>query len=105
MSKYTEGPWKVGSLVKNNHTPRYVEVLAGRFKLIAKASYGKTDEEAAANAHLISAAPDLLEVCEKVLSSINANCICEQLHNDDAELLSELMADVYRAITKAKVQS
>ena len=45
---------------------------------------------------------DLLEACEKMLSSINANCICEQLHNDDAELLSEIMADVYVAITKAK---
>ena len=50
---------------------------------------------------VMEAGPELLEACEKVLHSINANCITEQLHSDDAELLSEIMADVYRAITKA----
>ena len=68
-------------------------------------SLGKPNREtteAEANAKLIAAAPELLKACEKVLSSINTNCITEQLHIDDAELLSEIMADIYRAIDKAK---
>jgi len=65
--------------------------------------YGVSNsEEAEANAHLIAAAPELLEACKKILGSINANCICEQLHKDDAELLSELMAQTYKAINKAE---
>ncbi len=60
--KHTKGPWQVGNLVENDYEPRFVEVLGNDgIKLIAKADYSETDEEAATNAHLMAAAPELLE--------------------------------------------
>lgn len=102
MSKHTKGPWEVGSLVKNDHTPRYVEVLADGVKIIAKATYGKTDEEAAINAHLIAASPGLLEACKAVIACVNSNNITEQIDKEDAEKLSNILADAYKAIAKAE---
>lgn len=71
MEKHTEGPWEVGDLVENDYEPRYVEVLGNDgVKHIAKAVYGQTDEEAATNAHLIAAAPELLEACRTVYNKL-----------------------------------
>ncbi len=100
--KHTKGPWHTGGSF--NDQPQITEESTGRTIALCY-SLGKPDRgttEAEANAKLIAAAPELLEACEKVLSSINTNCITEQLHIDDAELLSEIMADIYRAIDKAK---
>lgn len=66
--KHTKGPWEVGCLVENDYEARHVEIKkVGALNLIARAYYGKTDEEAATNAHLIAAAPELLEACNDVL--------------------------------------
>lgn len=69
--KHTKGPWEVGDLVENDYEPRFVQVLGNDgVKHIAKAVYGQTDEECATNAHLIAAAPDLLEACKASVQSL-----------------------------------
>jgi len=101
--KHTKGPWKVGNLIDYDYEPRFVEVLGDDgIKCIAKAVYGKTDEEAAANAHLIAAAPDLLQACKDILDCINSCNINDQINTEDAEALSEAAAEVHISICKAE---
>lgn len=94
--KHTEGPWEVGDLVENDYTPRYVEVLAGGVKIIAKATYGKTDEEAATNAHLIAAAPDLLEALKA------AELLLGLQNQEGTRFAEETINKISEAINKAE---
>jgi len=101
--KHTKGPWQVGNLVKNDFELRHVEIMGpDGIKRIAKAIYGQTDEECASNAHLIAAAPELLEACEEVLRCINTKNICEQINSGHAEHLGDAAAKIYKAIKKAE---
>lgn len=54
------------------------------------------------NAYLMSAAPELLEACKAVMACVNSNNITEQINNEDAEKLSNVLADVYKATAKAE---
>lgn len=94
--KHTDGPWMVGDLVENDYEPRYVEVLGNDgIKHIAKAVYGETDEEAATNAHLIAAAPELLAACKAAY---------EKLDNITA-YHQTIFEEIYSAISKAEGES
>lgn len=61
MSKHTSGPWRVDSRTGRQ---RRTWIRAGAAHTTAVASVCTTHTDAAANARLIAAAPDLLEVCE-----------------------------------------
>jgi hypothetical protein len=95
---HTKGKWEVRCLVENDYDPRHVEVMSGR-RLIAKAYYGKTDEECAYNARLIAAAPKLLAACKSSLSAIT-----ERLNKDGDAYLEEMnaLALLGSAINKAE---
>lgn len=98
--KHTKGPWEVENLVTNDYEPRHVEIKSGA-KMIAKAFYGQTDEECAANAHLIAAAPELLEACRAA-----NNKLCE-LNQDagDTLFVAEELDILEKAIVKAQGSS
>ncbi len=101
--KHTRGPWQVEDLVENDYEPRHVKIMGpDGIKMIAKAFYGKTDEECACNAHLIAAAPDLLKSCKDILDCINSYNIIDQINTEDAKALSEAAAEVHISICKAE---
>lgn len=79
-SQHTPGPWRATDLDQHpgieNHDESVSIVIFGYRKGLDSNHYddsgvrGKTRKEAIANAHLIAAAPDLLEALENVLSEI-----------------------------------
>lgn len=100
MEKHTEGPWEVGNLIKNDFEVRYVEIKgADGLKRIAKATYGQTDEECAANAHLIAAAPELLEALKGIIAWTNNTAM---YHLKDEDLLPKGFEKWESLITKAE---
>ena len=69
-TKHTPGPWSITKAYKCNHSPDYFGAIfgpKGKFPRPGEA-YGRTREEAQANAHLIAAAPELLESAENLLA-------------------------------------
>lgn len=50
----------------------------------------------------IKSQPALLEACKAVLACVNSNNITEQINNEDAEKLSNVLADIHRAISEAE---
>ena len=82
--EHTKGPWQVGYLVENDFEPRHIEIKgADGVKLIAKAVYGRTDEECATNAHLIAKAPEILEALKGLILWTNTTA----KHHLDADML------------------
>lgn len=74
-SAYTRGPWKTH---KRQDEPLPTLVLGGEFadETVADCSSWQTGrgfDEAAANARLIAAAPDLVEALESLLVAIDAH--------------------------------
>lgn len=69
MSKWTPGPWNYPEHPKGVSTLIYAE-LGGNPEAfpVASATYGVPDEERKANARLIAAAPELLEVAHLILA-------------------------------------
>lgn len=71
-NKHSPGPWKLGEFVnvclKDDDTPAYIQDSSG--DVIADCypddNPVKPHAERQANAKLITAAPDLLEACEKI---------------------------------------
>jgi hypothetical protein len=68
MSKHTKGPWEVDKIAS-------MHVQSGRRGVCSTGGYSnnqecpiKIEEENQANAHLIAAAPDMLEALEEVLN-------------------------------------
>lgn len=62
MTKHTQGPWEI-----NSGTTVYAQngmIQVALCKTNISSPEGDTLEKARANAHLIAAAPDLLEACE-----------------------------------------
>jgi hypothetical protein len=75
MSTHTPGPWHAREW--NCHAPTSVgAVVNGEFQLVAECSgTGARDRQTeieSANAHLIAAAPDMLEALKGALDVINA---------------------------------
>lgn len=87
MSKHTPGPWRLIDVSE----PDYIkEVLSDDGRCIAEVIESDKPETVWANARLIAAAPELLEVLEKVQAWMNGG-------NDD-----ELAYEIDLALTKAK---
>ncbi|MCK5605076.1 hypothetical protein KAR91_24515 [Candidatus Pacearchaeota archaeon] len=70
--KHIKGPWKAGEIIENDFEPRHI-VIRGQngIKMIAKAIYGQTDKEREDNAHLIAAAPELLEALKFIVEYVD----------------------------------
>jgi len=78
MSKHTPGPWSIFTDKKHKHN---AGIEADGFSIICigypdetpamddSGVHGRTTDETTANAHLISAAPDLLEALEAIMDS------------------------------------
>lgn len=76
-TKHTPGPWKVNEekdaiwISPPNPKDNVICDVVGRIYDIEKATVDFTDEDVA-NAHLIAAAPEMLEELENVLKDLNA---------------------------------
>lgn len=96
-AKYTPGPWSFSETSGHGTrliygADRYLVADAGR---IPK----RSDEEATANARLISAAPDLLAALDDLAELVETNMVTGEVVSDAwAEALSTAVA----AINKAK---
>jgi hypothetical protein len=119
MSKHTPGPWKIGSSVVAGTTTRddydqkkKVPYLIGGLSIyttgmdtichISWDEYDKTEKEA--NAALIAAAPDLMEVCKYMINSSNLwipRMVSEEFE-DEARVLHSLRQRILSAIIKAE---
>jgi len=86
MNKHTPAPWKVKG------TAPSLKVTANEFTVATIIATSKADAETKeANARLIAAAPELLEVCETVLSALNSH---QAYHKD---MRPELRAVIAKA--------
>lgn len=90
---------RTGREVANQFVIR-VEVLGDGVKTIAKATYGKTDEEAATNAHLIAAAPELLEACHSAYNKL----VELETEAGHSLFIGEELNELERAINKAEMR-
>ena len=81
--RHTPGRWKAGE----NH------IEAGRFTYFPRWKGAASNDELAANARLLAAAPQLLKACTEALEHVEAN-------DDDADALNVISA-LRRAITAA----
>ena len=76
MSKYTNGPWEVGYFDDEDDNINSIGVFAGpeALHIIDPQPYAAkkrlTDSQIRANAHLIAAAPDLLDACRAALADM-----------------------------------
>ncbi len=113
MSKHTPGPW--GNSSEKFRIIKKYDALGETHVMIGSAMGGSTsgsyfiedDEEVAANARLIAAAPDLLEalvLCEESLILVANNCnrsISEGLRKQSDDRLLECIKVSRSAIAKA----
>lgn len=104
--KHSPGPWEASrweSFPPDNHWPGEIvaangqRVFAGPFSF--HALRGGSDEEAIANARLISAAPELLEACRVAVDAFREN-LAEWVHKYEP-LLLKAMQTCEAAIAKA----
>ena len=96
---HTKGSWEISIIRDDEGIPDDVEIfpVGGEYPV---AGINNTDEvlDWQANAQLISAAPDLLEACQKAVEM--ANTRNDYINNDN--LLDILTHDLENAISKAK---
>ena len=69
-TKHTPGPWELTDLDNYPEAEFCINAVATPYSLIAECFSG-SDEQRLANARLIAAAPDLLEICEIVLARLD----------------------------------
>ena len=93
MSKHTPGPWQ--ALTFSNHELQTDFAMVAIGKRAHIIGYSEEDQ---ANARLIAAAPDLLQVLEQIV----ATCDHYDAHGDGLPLGSLLYSNALIAITKAK---
>jgi hypothetical protein len=65
--KWTPGPWVIDARCFLDICPMSMEEVA-----VSTCSQNYNAQETQANAHLIAAAPDLVEACEHALGQVNA---------------------------------
>jgi hypothetical protein len=97
MSKHTPGPWNIYE--GGNQWGFYIgtkdldyengAVLVGRVQT-KKGSGPKSYEEAVANSHLMAAAPDLLNICQKIAYLHAAGDDCEMGQSVSDELMAAI---------------
>ncbi len=97
MTKHTPGPWilrSAGELLHDvPHPFDFVEVS----KLRYITAEGSSEREANANARLIAAAPDLLELCERLLG-----VVLHHAHPSALWAADRLLDEARETIQKAK---
>lgn len=87
-TKHSAGPWQLG------HIGPCV-IVTDEYRMVAD-PYGETKEQEIANAQLISAAPDMLRVCEATLEKL-LTCFSP---NDESE--HEIVMALDSVIKKAR---
>jgi len=98
MSEHTKGPWTPCPHKTGGRRDQWWVVPEEDRPLISLLNiYEGLETEQEANAHLIAAAPDLLEALEVVMESFD--------DISDENLLFDWQRDARRAITKAKGES
>jgi hypothetical protein len=96
MPKHTPGPWWLGG----PEWPNCVFSQERHATPMVECNYMEGDEEDIANARLISAAPELLQALEEVVSVIEDYC---DDHNSDRPTdVTVALPRLREAITKAK---
>jgi hypothetical protein len=107
MSKHTPGPWKV---YKARLRPEFPVVITeiqdeqGNAIIKWQGFDGMKKKVIAANATLISAAPDLMEACKSMINSSNLwipRMVSEEFE-DEARVLHSLRQRILSAIIKAE---
>ena len=86
---HTPGPWKVDR-----------PYIRGAGRVIASLESGRNEVEDAANARLIAAAPELLEVCEALLA-LNNTLVVELSESDWLKYKREAERKAKAALAKA----
>ena len=83
MSKYTKGPWKLHDMEDNT-------IVGNDHLAIADANaISRSKEENQANAHLIAAAPELLEACKeqmRVIETMGNKTGCWPINDDNLQM-------------------
>lgn len=104
MNKHTPGPWEVdrnnvhaGQIATIHHCLNndWVEIWAINWP---------SEEAQEANDRLIAAAPDLLEICEKLISVTDLWLIPKDVpeeYKGEAEVMHKLFSELKMAIAKA----
>jgi hypothetical protein len=100
QTKHTPGPWEIGSINKKDKNLYWSAVFTpkntGKFHTPrAGEALGVDREECEANAHLIAAAPDLLEALRLLLEASDGL-------NGESEWLDERLNAARAAIAKAE---
>ena len=94
MTEHTPGPWKVHSRARGYG---YVRDRSER-PICGFGSGSLSNDESAANAHLIAAAPDMLEALQAMLKDPPATL---DEPDPDGELIGKMRAIARTAIAKA----
>ncbi len=98
--KHTKGPWIIDRFEDKPHQRRHT-ILGNGFMICDTWSMFE-DEETEANAHLIAAAPDLLEACKGLLFDLQEHWIPKELHEEDYPITAIHIARANQAIAKAE---
>ncbi len=105
-AKFTKGPWKMSEVYyrRCGFDPKIVITPQGQKKKVCTvqdsgmAGRSADVEKLKANANLISAAPELLEACEKTVARLNQLIQPNMLENT-------ILEDLEQAIAKAEGRS
>ena len=102
MSKHTAGPWtKMGG--NDCHKIRSQErVLAEVLGVTRGRRRNKNHDEAMANARLIAAAPEMLEVLKDIVESFGLNPFIRARREMSAEEINRLIKRALEAVSKAE---
>ena len=104
--KHTPGPWKLASsrendgsfiIIEESEDSDHPRIGTASFRGIAKRGKGweTPDPEGEANAHLLAAAPDLLNACKSIMKFF-ANSLPKK------KVAEGVAAEVFNAIAKAE---
>jgi len=98
QNQHTPGPWRSRELGSEGARvlPDYGDVRE-RGKVIADVR-GRDTLTDFANAHLIAAAPELLEACEKCIADVNFGAIWDEATGKNTEWFKVMRAAVRKAL-------